>query len=305
MTRIRVRSTTRRSTALGAAVLGGAMALTALGTGQAGAHSAPPAGPRYVALGDSYASAPVVPRQVDANCLRSSGNYPSLVAATDHARLTDVSCSGATTAEMTAPQGTAPAQFDALTRRTDLVTVTIGGNDIGFSADLATCAGLTSADPTGAPCRGHFAAGGTDQLAQRIARTGPKIAETLRGVRRHAPHARIAVVGYPDLFPDDGVGCTSAAVPFAAGDFGYLRDAEKELNAMLRTEARRQGDVYVDTYTPSIGHDMCRPTGSRWIETLAPETPAAPAHPNAAGEQAMARAVEHALGHGRPFHLKG
>lgn len=51
----------------------------------------------------------------------------------------------------------------------------------------------------------------------------------------------------------------------------------------------------MDTYTPTIGHDMCRPVGERWIESLAPQTPAAPAHPNALGEQAMATAVTNAL----------
>ncbi|MFJ6217209.1 SGNH/GDSL hydrolase family protein [Streptomyces sp. NPDC092296] len=291
-----VRPSVRRRTALGAALLGGALSLTTgLGAVQAEARPAHHGATGYVALGDSYASAPAVPQQTDADCQRSSGNYPSLLAAAKHARLTDVSCAGATTAQLTAAQGTAPAQLDALTRGTRLVTLTIGGNDIGFSSDIATCAGLTAGDPAGSPCRTHFTTGGTDQLAQRIAQTGPKIAQALRGIRQRAPHARIAVVGYPDLFPEDGVGCTSAAVPFAAGDFAYLRDTEKKLNAMLRTEARRHGAVYVDTYAPSIGHDMCQPSGRRWIETLAPETPAAPAHPNAAGEQAMARAVGRAL----------
>jgi len=47
----------------------------------------------------------------------------------------------------------------------------------------------------------------------------------------------------------------------------------------------------VDTYTPTIGHDMCTDPGVRWIEPLTPASPAAPAHPNALGEQAMAAAV--------------
>jgi hypothetical protein len=103
------------------------------------------------------------------------------------------------------------------------------------------------------------------------------------------------VVGYPDLLPDDGVGCTSAAVPFAAGDFAYLRDTEKALNTMLAKQAARGGARYVDTYGPTVGHDMCKPPAERWIESLQPASAAAPAHPNAAGEQAMATAVEHAL----------
>ncbi|MGW0860140.1 SGNH/GDSL hydrolase family protein [Streptomyces sp. NPDC002690] len=249
-----------------------------------------------VALGDSYASAPLVPTQVDPTCLRSSQNYPSLVAQSRSAALTDVTCSGATTVDMTASQaeGVAP-QLDALDRGTDLVTVTIGGNDIGFSTVLGTCAQLTSGDPAGTPCRTHFTAGGSDQVSDAIAATGPKVARVLRGIHQRAPHARVVVVGYPDLFPEDGVGCTGKTVPLAAGDFPWLRDREKELNSMLARQAHRNGAQYVDTYTPTIGHDLCTPTGPRWIETFAPETPAAPLHPNASGESAMATAVESAL----------
>jgi hypothetical protein len=78
------------------------------------------------------------------------------------------------------------------------------------------------------------------------------------------------VVGYPDLFPDDGVGCTSAAAPLAAGDFSYLRDKEKELDTMLARQARRYGASYADTSRPTVGHDLCRSTVARRIETFAP-----------------------------------
>ncbi|MDH3039159.1 GDSL-type esterase/lipase family protein [Streptomyces sp. TRM75561] len=122
----------QRALALGAAAavtLAGALAAAAPAT------AAPrPATPlNYVALGDSYVSAPGVPDEIDAACARSSGNYPHLLAGKIKAQLTDVSCAGATTADLAAPQGTAPAQFTALNRKTDLVTVTIGGNDIGFT----------------------------------------------------------------------------------------------------------------------------------------------------------------------------
>ncbi|MEU6218648.1 SGNH/GDSL hydrolase family protein [Streptomyces sp. NPDC047022] len=297
----RIRRTgARHVLALGAAAVGGVVALTGAAAVPA---SASPGGARhldYVALGDSYASAPGVPDQVDANCSRSDHNYPSLVAAHQRARLTDVTCSGATTAEMTAPQGTAPAQFDALSRRTDLVTLSIGGNDAGFSSVLGTCARLTSSDPAGAPCRAYFTSGGHDRLKDTIEQTAAKVARVVRGVHQRSPHARVLVVGYPDLLPDSGVGCTSSSVPFAAGDFAYLRDTEKELNAMMARVAYRGGARFVDTYGPTVGHDLCQAPGTRWMESLAPSMPAAPFHPNALGEQAMARAVERALACHRP-----
>ncbi|MER6978092.1 SGNH/GDSL hydrolase family protein [Streptomyces carpinensis] len=280
---------------MGAALLSAGAALAPAGTAAASTATEGRHKVDYVALGDSYASAPLVPTQVDATCLRSDRNYPSLVARSRAATLTDVSCSGATTADMTAAQDGVPPQLDALDRGTDLVTVTIGGNDIGFSTVLGTCVQLMSSDPAGAPCRSRFAGGGTDQISDAIAQTGPKVARVLRDIHRRAPHARVVVVGYPDLFPEDGVGCTSKSVPLAARDFAWLRDKEKELNAMLVRQARHGRAQYVNTYTPTVGHDLCRPAGERWIETFAPETPAAPVHPNAAGEGAMATAVETAL----------
>lgn len=250
----------------------------------------------YVALGDSYAAAPGVPDQVDTECARSSRNYPSLVAERWKARLTDVTCSGATTADLAAGQHGAQAQYAALRPDTDLVTVSIGGNDgVPFSTVLKTCAELSKSDPQGAPCRSHFTAGGSDRLLQGVAETAPKISEVINTIHRRSPKAKVLVVGYPSIFPDSGVGCTSRSAPFSAGDFAYLRDTDKALNTMLAQRARTGGAAYIDTYTPTIGHDMCRPAEDRWIENLAPETPAAPAHPNARGEAAMADAVNKAL----------
>lgn len=287
----------RRMLVRGAAAIGATVALTAGtalpaaahdhghgGQGQGGARS-------YVALGDSYTSGPLIPDQVDANCLRSSSNYPSLVAkGLSRTSLTDVSCSGATTAEMWQAQGTNPPQLDAVNRKTDLVTLQIGGNDVGFGSIIRTCAGVASGDPTGSPCRAYYNASGTDQLQANIKATVPKVAAVLAGIRKRAPHARVLVVGYPDLLPDNGVGCRPS-VPFADGDFAYLRDIGKALNAMLARQAWAYHATYVDTYTPTVGHDMCTAPGVRWIEPLSPASPAAPAHPNALGEQAMAAAV--------------
>lgn len=301
MTR-RLPTSAARALAVGAALISGVAtlatahpALASTATHHHPQHTHHPRHLDYVALGDSYASAPLVPEQVDAACLRSGSNYPSLVARSAGATLTDVTCSGATTAEMTAPQGAAPAQLDALDRHTDLVTLTIGGNDIGFTTVLGTCAQLSASDPAGAPCQGHFAGSGPDQVSGAIAATAPKVAQVLRGIRHRAPHAEVVVVGYPDIFPEDGVGCTSASVPLAAGDFSYLRDKEKELNGMLARQARLGGARFVNTYDPTVGHDICRPAGERWIETFAPQTPAAPLHPNATGESAMATAVRRTL----------
>ncbi|MFF5018869.1 SGNH/GDSL hydrolase family protein [Streptomyces sp. NPDC001165] len=285
----------RRRTAVLGAALGGC-ALVAASTVPAAAHGRDLT---YVSLGDSYTSGPLIPHQTDANCARSDHNYPSLVAAQREATVfKDVSCAGATTNEMWKPQGTNAPQLDALGRDTDLVTVQIGGNDVGFGSIIGTCARLGAQDPTGNPCERSYEAGGYDQLALTVLETAPKIDRVLRAVHARAPHARVVLVGYPDLLPDDGSGCFPS-VPFAQRDFPYLRDTEKRLNLMLRLVAAWNRAEYVDTYGPTVGHDMCKAPADRWIEPLQPASPAAPAHPNAKGEVAMAQAVLDRLERGR------
>ena len=259
-------------------------------------------GTRYVALGDSYAAAPLVPVQggQPAGCLRSDHNYPALVAKglgiTD---LHDVSCSGAMTVEMTTAQSTelgsnAP-QFDALTHDTGLVSVTIGGNDIGFAGIIQECATRSVLAPLGSACRDFYTSGGSDQLAQRIADTAPKIAAVLHGIADRAPDARIVVVGYPGILPDTGPGCYPV-VPFSAADVAYLRSTEKALNAMIEKQADDADATFVDAYTPSIGHDACQLPGKKWIEGLIPTSPAYPVHPNSLGTAGQAAAVLATLG---------
>jgi hypothetical protein len=94
----------------------------------------------------------------------------------------------------------------------------------------------------------------------------------------------VHVVGYPVILPASGLGCWPA-VPILPTDVSYLRAKEIELNAMLATRAAADGAFYVDTYTSSVGHDVCKATGTKWVEGLVPTSPAAPVHPNALGMQ--------------------
>ncbi|TQJ22087.1 lysophospholipase L1-like esterase [Micromonospora sp. A202] len=259
------------------------------------ASAAVPAG-RYVALGDSYAAGPLIPTQVDLNCLRSNRNYPSLVAtAAGSSSFADVSCSGATTEDILSGGSGAlgialPPQLNAVTSNTSLVTVQIGGNDIGFSGIITDCAEASLSSPLGSPCKNRFTAGGVDQLQARIVAATPKVTAVLQAVRRAAPGARVVVLGYPAILPDSGYGCWPV-VPIAYQDVPYLRGVEKSLNAMLASAAGANGATYADVYTPSIGRDTCKSSGTRWVEGLVPQNAAAPFHPNARGEQGMATAV--------------
>jgi lysophospholipase L1-like esterase len=196
---------------------------------------------------------------------------------------------------MTAPQpvlgGPNPPQLDALDTGVALVTMQIGGNDIGFSEILSRCFALL---PVGTPCQDQYRSGGVDELRRRIAATAPKVATVLGEIARRSPSARTFVVGYPAILPEGQPGCWPV-MPIAPADVPYLRDIEKELNAMLATQAAAAGATYVDTYTPSIGHDACQLPGNRWVEPAVPLSPAAPVHPNALGMQGMAAAVLAAL----------
>ena len=264
------------------------------------ATSAPAAAGPVIALGDSYTAGgllPIDPAAKPPGCLRSAKAYPVLVAQALHARLTDVACTNAGVKEMTGPQktylGTNPAQLSAIKPADRLVLLSLGGDDLGFLNVLQECMKVSVAAPSGSPCKAHYAAGGTDQLAAGVTTETAKIAHVLSAIRERAPQARIVVVGYPDMFPQSG-GCWPA-VPIASGDIAYLRGIELRANAMLAANAKAAGDTFVNTYAPTIGHDFCQKEQVRDIEGLLPGSLALPFHPNARGQQAMATAVLAAL----------
>ncbi|MFJ8028689.1 SGNH/GDSL hydrolase family protein [Streptomyces sp. NPDC096311] len=271
-------------------------------------HEEPPKGP-YVALGDSYTSGPKIPPQTGdpAGCDRSGRNYPALVAkelGLKTADFRDVSCSGATLTDLASPQstdnGTNPAQLSALSATTKLVTLGIGGNDIGFSSMITKCVTtgvlFKMADNVAdisdkAPCAQRYSSGGTDKVARKISTTGARLTRALNEIKRRAPEARVYVVGYPAILPARKDADCSDEIPLAPGDMTFLHQKEQQLNTMLRERASAAGATYVDTFAPSIGRDACSPASTRWIEPLRPSSPAAVVHPNERGERGMATAV--------------
>lgn len=264
-------------------------------SGAAGGRTQPQS---YVALGDSYTAGPVIPvQQTDPlGCLRSDHNYPHLVAAAlGVSTFRDPSCSGAETGDMTNAQdvdpGPNPPQFDSLDAGTQLVTVGIGGNDIGFTEIAESCASPT---PTGHPCQDRYVVNGHDELAQRIDDTAPKVAAVLQGIHRRSPRARVFVVAYLAILPETGPGCWPQ-LPMTPEDVPYLRGVEMKLNAMLAQQAAANRATFVDAYTASIGHDACQLPLVRWVEPVIPASPAAPVHPNLFGMQGYATAVQAAI----------
>jgi len=240
----------------------------------------------YVALGDSYTAGPLIPNQSlsPLGCLRSDRNYPHVVrpGLTDIATFRDPSCSGATTDDMANSQGVTPGpnppQFDSLTSDTRVVTLGIGGNDIGFSSIVENCARWNPFDP----CKDDYVIGSTDLIANRIAAAQPKVEAVLDGIAARAPSAKVFVVGYPTVLPATGSGCWPT-VPVTPTDTPYLRAKVQQLNAMLATAAASRGDLYVDTATSSVGHDFCKSASVKWVEGIVPVNTAAPVHPNQNG----------------------
>lgn len=247
---------------------------------------------KYVALGDSYSAAPGVPSPTGPNsCLRSDHNYPSLVAeelAPD--TFVDVTCSGADTDDMGKPQFMdVPAQLDAVTADTDLVTLGIGGNDFSLFAKLVgQCSFVRGQDPTGAPCRASMNTTGKDKLLTIVAATRRRVADVVRRVQQHAPRAQVLLVGYPQIIPAEGT-CPDL-LPLADGDYAYARKINKALTDMLEEVARGTEATYVDMWRATAGHHIC--AEDPWVNGQHDQPDAAAAfHPFAAEQQAAAEQV--------------
>lgn len=288
--RARLRTTLRTVVAL-------AVLATAAAAGSADTARAAPL--VYVALGDSFTAGPLIPLQEQPfGCFKSTNNYPKLLAGRFGFVLRDASCSGARTRHMTESQGVwpepNPPQFSRLDADVDLVTLQIGGNDIGFSDIAETC---TRAALEGRTCQEQYGDGDGDELRERIAATAPKVAAAVQAIREQAPAARLLVLGYPGIFripPDEPAGCPAMGV--GESDALYLRGVHEALNEMLAQEAAANGATYVDVYTPSRGMTACDLPVTRWVEPVVPAHAAAPIHPNLMGMIGVADVLAAAIG---------
>lgn len=252
---------------LGAMGLGALVVVFGLVVGAAAAPCNPTATLEYVAMGDSYSSGVGLP-DATGECNRSTGyNYPNRIQQDQgFGSFTDVSCSGAKTEHFsTAKNDSSPPQFDALSDTTDVVTFTIGGNDLGFTSILAICALMDD-------CRDAYGGPGMPKLTAKIAGSvGDSIQQAMEDSAGHAPNADIFVLGYPDLLPATPTGstweqsCEPTSLFISDAERNDLRQVQAALNAEieLRVDAAGARVHYVDTYTPSIGHDAC--SSDPWV----------------------------------------
>jgi lysophospholipase L1-like esterase len=195
---------------------------------------------KYVAMGSSYAAGPKIPDAVpDQSCGRSTGNFAHIIAAELGLDLTDVSCIGATTDNVTTTaQTTNPAQIDAVTPDTNVITISIGGNDVTYSASLVAC-GRDGMDGKSCLAAGGGAAApdvdsaAIDNLFNQVEN---KLVAMLRQLQQAAPVASIYLVAYPMVLPDPAVPCPPD-VPMQAADAAFLGEVGGRLQAAFSLAA--------------------------------------------------------------------
>lgn len=233
-----IRNGARMNARFSAAALAASAVLVLVPAAAVSAQTAPEP-TDYVALGDSYSSGTGAGEYFDQECLRSNLAYPKLLAAGTGADLTFAACSGATGADLLAEQ------LEPLDAETDLVTVTIGGNDIGWAEAVAACITPLS------QC--------TDDIEAAEARVRTELPALLDGVygaiTDRAPAARVYVLGYPRLFNEvdecDALGQVSVA------EQRRMNQAADLLAETIAAAAAAHGLTYVDVRDVFVGHAVC------------------------------------------------
>jgi lysophospholipase L1-like esterase len=209
------------------------------------------AGESYVALGDSYASGTGTRSYISdgTSCQRSTYAYPKLIAAQKSYVLNFQACSGATIPTVTSNQ------LGALTSTTRFVTISVGGNDAGFSGVLTECAlpGWAS------NCNGKI-----DTAQAFINNTLPgKLATLYSSIRSRATIAKVVVVGYPRIF--NGEDC-NAATFFSPAEETRLNQMADLLNSKVAAAAAARGFTFANPTSRFIGHAVC--DSPEWLNGL-------------------------------------
>jgi lysophospholipase L1-like esterase len=203
----------------------------------------------YVALGDSYSSGVGTKSFYESTCKRSEYAYPRLVAAhRAGTSLTFRACSGATTSSLLSEQ------TGSLSSTTNIVTVTIGGNDAGF-ADIVTQCAL----PWPWSCEGELT---TAEGFIRNTLPG-RLDNVYSTIRSRAPNASVVVLGYPRLFM--GVDC-NAGTFFSTTEMSRMNLIADLLSSVTQGRATAAGFTFKSAIAPFTGHAVC--SASEWINGL-------------------------------------
>jgi lysophospholipase L1-like esterase len=302
-----------------------ALAAAALAPAQlVGAQPAAAASRQWVALGDSY-TAGVIPAAGDTfevprdGCERTDRSYPQVIDRDLGSLfdLTNVSCGAATIEDVTFraqepigrhlpplsedpdyPFPAVPPQSAAVGPGTDVVTVGVGGNTLGFADILFKCVELgAGSGGAGTPCKDELAG----SVPARLAKVSQDYDEMLTVLHERAPHAKILAVGYPTVVPSDTSKCRYNDLQqfgsITRGDLDWLRtDVLEPLNQTIeKAVGDHDAARFVDLYDSSRNHSVCD-TG-KWVEGIFTRFPdqVAFVHPNALGHRNAADHVEGAM----------
>ncbi len=242
-------------------------------------------GAKYVALGSSFAAGPGVAAQLGV-CGRSDHNYSNLVADALGLTLTDVSCNGATTANIVdTPQNGAAPQIDAVSRDTALVTVTIGGNDIRFTSSTFACAGTAQDEH----CTANL---DKAMINEAVNQLPTDLGAMLDAIKAKAPQVIIVLVTYPRVFPSDAASCSE--LELSADDTAYLAALGQRLEDAFVSATSSRQSLIADAYVRAEGHGPCA-TADRWVNGANVADTGIRFHPTAKGHIEMARLVLAAL----------
>jgi lysophospholipase L1-like esterase len=239
--------------------------------------------PQYVAMGSSYAAGPGITPLVPGSpprCARSTLNYAHVLAGRRGLSLLDVTCSSATTVDvLQGGQFDQPAQLDAVTPETQLITVTIGGNDVFFMTNLiAMSCGL----PGGCATRPDA------QVQARFAALPESLRQIVAGAQRRSPKVRVVFVNYFTVLPDQG---TCALLGLTPAQADQVRAVAHRLADITRQVAQESKADLLDVAALSRAHNAC--SADPWVLGARPQPGVGipPFHPNREGMQAVGEAL--------------
>jgi hypothetical protein len=284
-----------KTTSWGAVLFALVAAAGVMVAGYATAAAAANLGPgsRYVALGSSYAAGPGIEVGQHSACKRSAHNYAHQLAAARHWNLVDVSCSGATTANILRKgqyPGVGP-QLQAITADTSVVTVTIGGNDLDYVGQLGAASALNRLlkAPGGRSAAGRGA--GAEPAPPGPAaydRLRHSLVDTVTAVRSRSKHAVVVFVDYLGVLGPNAATC--AAVPLTPAEARSVRAELEHLDATIAQAAADTSAVLVRAGAAGAPHGAC--SASPWVTGVSAPTPF---HPNLAGMTAVAGLIDKQL----------
>lgn len=247
---------------------------------------------QYVAMGSSFAAGPAITTRAANSpwfCARSQDNYAHQLARLRHLSLVDVSCGGATTRHILGGGFLLlPPQIDAVSTDTELVTITIGGNDIDYIGNMMAL-GCNAHTPWYLRRIGACRTRSVSRMQRDLRDTAQRMAGIVDEIHRRAPEAMVVLVTYQTVLPDQG-SCERLGLDDA--QVAEMRDIAGQLANVTLQVAQEHGALLLDAASLTHGHDVC--AADAWMNGMRPPRGllGAPLHPTLAAMTAIAQALD-------------